>query len=132
LVCLENTHNRGGGKVYPLDKIAAISRWARQHKLGMHLDAARLWNAIVATGIAARRWAEHFDTVSVCFSKGLGAPVGSTLVGPRDAITRARRSRKLFGGGMRQAGVLAAAALYALDHCVERLAEDHRNAQILA
>jgi threonine aldolase len=132
LVCLENTHNRGGGKIYPLDKIAAISRWARQHKLAMHLDGARLWNAIVATSIAGPRWGEHFDTVSVCFSKGLGAPVGSALAGPRDLINRARRVRKLFGGGMRQAGVIAAGALYALDNHIERLREDHANAQILA
>lgn len=132
LVCLENTHNRGGGKIYPLDKIAAISRWARQNKLGMHLDGARLWNAIVATGIPGKRWGEHFDTVSVCFSKGLGAPVGSALAGSRDLIDRARRVRKLFGGGMRQAGVIAAGALHALDHHVERLRDDHANAQILA
>jgi len=132
LVCLENTHNRGGGRVYPIEKIEAISQWARRHGLAMHLDGARLWNAIVATGIPAREWARHFDTVSVCFSKGLGAPVGSALVGPRDFIQRARRVRKLFGGGMRQAGVLAAAALHALEHHVERLLEDHRNAQIIA
>ncbi len=132
MVCLENTHNRGGGKIYPLDKIAAISRWARKHNLIMHLDGARLWNAIVASGIAAAQWAQHFDTVSVCFSKGLGTPVGSALCGPSAVIARARRIRKLFGGGMRQSGILAAAALYALDHHVERLAEDHRHAQVLA
>ena len=132
LVCLENTHNRGGGKVYPLELIAAISRWARANKLAMHLDGARLWNAIVATGIAGPAWAQHFDTVSVCFSKGLGAPVGSALVGPVDLIRKARRVRKLFGGGMRQAGILAAGALYALENHVDRLADDHANAQILA
>jgi threonine aldolase len=132
LVCLENTHNRGGGKIYPLDKIAAISRWARANKLAMHLDGARLWNAIIATGIAGARWGEQFDTVSVCFSKGLGAPVGSALVGRRDLIQQGRRVRKLFGGGMRQAGVIAAGALYALEHHVERLRDDHANAQILA
>lgn len=132
LVCLENTHNKGGGKVYPLEKIAAISRWARDHGLAMHLDGARLWNAIVATGTPGTEWGKHFDTVSVCFSKGLGAPVGSALAGPRDLILRARRVRKLFGGGMRQAGVIAAAALYAVDHHVNRLAEDHANAQVLA
>jgi threonine aldolase len=132
LVCLENTHNRGGGRVYPIEKIEAISQWARKHGLAMHLDGARLWNAVVASGIPAREWARHFDTVSVCFSKGLGAPVGSALAGPRELIHQARRVRKLFGGGMRQAGGLAAAALYALDHHVERMAEDHRNAQILA
>jgi len=132
IVCLENTHNRGGGSVYPLDKVRAIRDWTRRHGLILHLDGARLWNAAVATGIPPKTWAEQFDSVSVCFSKGLGAPVGSALAGPRDFVTRARRVRKLFGGGMRQAGVLAAAALYALDHHVERLAEDHRNARILA
>jgi threonine aldolase len=132
LVCLENTHNRGGGRVYPIDKVRAIRAWTKQHGLALHLDGARLWNAAVATGIAPATWAGLFDTVSVCFSKGLGAPVGSALAGPRDFIARARRVRKLFGGGMRQAGVLAAAALYALDHHVERLAEDHRKAQVLA
>lgn len=132
LVCLENTHNRGGGRIYPLEKIRAIRAWAKRHHLAVHLDGARLWNAIVATGIPAATWAAEFDTVSVCFSKGLGAPVGSALVGPKEFVAGARRIRKLFGGGMRQAGVLAAAALYALDHHVERLAEDHRNAQVIA
>ena len=132
LVCLENTHNSGGGKVYPLEKIEAISAWARDHGLAMHLDGARLWNAIVASGVPAATWAAPFDSVSVCFSKGLGAPVGSALAGPRDFVARGRRLRKLFGGGMRQAGVLAAAALYALDHHIDRLAEDHRNARTIA
>jgi threonine aldolase len=132
LVCLENTHNRGGGRVYPLEKITAISAWARQHNLRMHLDGARLWNAVVATGIAPAEWARHFDTVSVCFSKGLGAPIGSACAGSRDFIARARRVRKLFGGGMRQVGIAAAGALYALDHHIERLAEDHRHARLIA
>ncbi len=132
LVCLENTHNKGGGRVYPLEKIQAISAWARRNGLAMHLDGARLWNAIVATGIPAKTWGEPFDSVSVCFSKGLGAPVGSALTGPREYIARARRVRKLFGGGMRQAGVIAAAALYALENHVERLAEDHHNARVIA
>jgi threonine aldolase len=132
LVCLENTHNRGGGRIYPIDKIAAISAWARKNNLIMHLDGARLWNAIVATGIKAGTWAQHFDTVSVCFSKGLGAPVGSALAGPKAFVTKGRKIRKLFGGGMRQAGVLAAAALYALENHVERLAEDHRHARVIA
>jgi threonine aldolase len=132
IVCLENTHNRGAGSIYPLEKVRAIRDWTRRHNLILHLDGARLWNAVVGTGIAPRTWAEQFDSVSVCFSKGLGAPVGSALAGPRDFVTRARRVRKLFGGGMRQAGVLAAAALYALDHHVERLADDHRNAKVLA
>ncbi len=132
LVCLENTHNRGGGRVYPLEKIRAISAWARRHGLAMHLDGARLWNAVVESGVAAVEWGRHFDTVSVCFSKGLGAPVGSALAGPRDLIARARRIRKLFGGGMRQAGVIAAAAIYALDNHIDRLADDHRHARVIS
>jgi threonine aldolase len=132
LVCLECTHNRGGGRIYPLEKIQAIRAWTRQQGLALHLDGARLWNAVVATGIPARTYGAEFDSVSVCFSKGLGAPVGSALAGPRDFIAGARRVRKLFGGGMRQAGVLAAAALHALDHHIDRLAEDHRNAQVIA
>lgn len=132
MVALENTHNRGGGRIYPIEKIEAISQWAWKHGLIMHLDGARLWNAIVATGIAAKEWGKHFDTVSVCFSKGLGAPVGSALAGPKAVIAKARRQRKLFGGGMRQAGIIAAGCLYALDHHIDRLADDHRNAQLLA
>ena len=132
LVCLENTHNRGGGRVYPLEKIQAISEWGHHHGLLMHLDGARLWNAVVATGIPAAEWARSFDTVSVCFSKGLGAPLGSACAGSRDFIAKARRIRKLFGGAMRQVGIAAAAALYAIDHHIDRLAEDHRNAQVIA
>jgi threonine aldolase len=132
LVCLENTHNRGGGRIYPLDKIAAISTWAHSNGLLMHLDGARIWNAIVATGVSGRDWAKHFDSISVCFSKGLGAPVGSCLVGSKDLIGRAHKVRKLFGGGMRQAGIIAAGALFALENHVERLAEDHRNAKTIA
>jgi threonine aldolase len=132
LVSLENTHNRGGGKVHPITAIAEISGWARAHGLAMHLDGARLMNAVVASGIAAAEWARYFDTVSICFSKGLGAPVGSALVGTSDAIQEAHRLRKVLGGGMRQAGIIAAGALYALDHNVTRLAEDHQNAQLLA
>jgi threonine aldolase len=132
LVCLENTHNRGAGKVFPYENVVAIGRWAREAGLAMHLDGARLWNAAVATGIAEAEWAKHFDTVSVCFSKGLGAPVGSALAGPKDMIKEARRHRKLFGGGMRQCGVIAAGALYALQHNRKRLLEDHASAQILA
>jgi threonine aldolase len=132
LVCLENTHNRGGGRIFPLDAVKDISGWARSQGLFMHLDGARLWNAIVATGVPAAEWGKHFDSISVCFSKGLGAPVGSALAGPAEFITRARRYRKIFGGAMRQAGVLAAAAIYALDNNVDRLAEDHRNARLIA
>ena len=132
LVTIENTHNRGGGRIQPYETVEAICRWAREHRLATHLDGARLFNAAVATGIEASRWAQHFDTVSVCFSKGLGAPVGSALAGPRDLMHEAHRHRKVLGGGMRQAGVIAAAALFALEHHVERLADDHANAQRLA
>ncbi|MBN2477265.1 MAG: low-specificity L-threonine aldolase [Pirellulales bacterium] len=132
LVCLENTHNRGGGRIQPYDVVEAICRWARENGLRTHLDGARLLNAVVATGIDAASWSQHFDTVSICFSKGLGAPVGSALAGPREWIDQGVRHRKVLGGGMRQSGVLAAAALYALDHHVDRLAEDHGNARRLA
>ena len=132
LVCLENTHNRGGGSIWPMERIADVARTAREHGLKLHLDGARLWNASVATGIPERDYASHFDSVSVCFSKGLGAPVGSALAGSRAFIERARRFRKQFGGGMRQAGIIAAGALHALEHHRSRLAEDHRNARILA
>ena len=132
LVCLENTHNRGAGRIQPYENVTAICDWAHGAGLRTHLDGARLWNATVATGITEATWARHFDTVSVCFSKGLGAPVGSALAGPKDLIKEARRHRKLFGGGMRQAGVIAAGALYALGHHRTRLAEDHASAQVLA
>jgi threonine aldolase len=132
LVCLENTHNRGGGKIWPLHRIEEVAGAARRHGLQLHLDGARLWNAVAATGIAERQWAAPFDTVSVCFSKGLGAPVGSALVGSKELLARARRFRKMFGGGMRQAGIIAAGALFALRHHRARLAEDHANAKALA
>ena len=132
LVCLENTHNRGGGRVFPLEKIEAISGWARANGLAMHLDGARLWNAIIATGISGKQWAKHFDSISVCFSKGMGAPIGSCLVASKEFIGRARKIRKLFGGAMRQGGMAAAGALYAFDNNIERLADDHRNAQVIA
>jgi threonine aldolase len=132
LLCLENTHNRGAGRVLPFDNVVALTQWAASEGLARHLDGARLFNAAVASGIPASQWAENFDTVSVCFSKGLGAPVGSAIVGSKEAIIRARRPRKALGGGMRQAGVIAAGALYALEHHVERLAEDHANARIIA
>ncbi|MFV1965991.1 MAG: low specificity L-threonine aldolase [Pirellulaceae bacterium] len=132
LVCLENTHNRGAGRVQPYEMVETICRWAHDHELRTHLDGARLFNAVAATGIPASDWSQHFDTISVCFSKGLGAPVGSALAGPEELIREARRHRKLFGGGMRQAGIIAAGALYAMEHHRERLVEDHANAQILA
>ena len=132
LVCLENTHNKAGGTIYPLEEIQKIHDLARNRKLALHLDGARLWNASVATGIAPKEYAQYFDTVSVCFSKGLGAPVGSALTGTRERIEMARKYRKIFGGGMRQVGILAAGALFALDHNVKRLKEDHDKAKLLA
>ena len=132
LVCLENTHNRGGGRVFPLSEIEAIAQVCRERSLRLHLDGARFWNACVATGISEAAYAEAFDTVSVCFSKGLGAPVGSALVSTREMMARARRFRKMFGGGMRQAGIIAAGALYGLKHHRERLGVDHENAKMLA
>ncbi|MCF7958785.1 MAG: aminotransferase class I/II-fold pyridoxal phosphate-dependent enzyme [Phycisphaerae bacterium] len=132
LVCIENTTNRGGGSVWPIETLADVARVARQANLKMHLDGARLWNASVASGIAEQEYANYFDTISVCFSKGLGAPIGSALAGSAECIARARRFRKQYGGGMRQAGLIAAGALYGLEHHRKRLAEDHANAKNLA
>jgi threonine aldolase len=132
LVCLENTHNRGGGSIYPLEKMADIYRLAQSKGLLVHLDGARLWNASVAAGIKPREYAQWADSVSVCLSKGLGAPIGSLVAGPKLFIDRVHRFRKMFGGGMRQAGIIAAAGIYALDHHLERLKEDHQNAKRLA
>ena len=131
LVCVENTHNRGGGSVWPIEQIAEVADAARQAGLKLHMDGARLWNASVATGIPERRYAGYFDSVSVCFSKGLGAPVGSALAGGEEFIARARRFRKMFGGGMRQGGIIAAGALHALRNHRARLADDHANARTL-
>ena len=132
LLCVENTHNRAGGTITSLRDIEAVCREARDHGLSLHLDGARIWNAAVATGIAEREYADGFDTVTVCLSKGLGAPIGSVLAGSADTVKRARRIRKMLGGGMRQIGFLAAAGLYAIEHQRERLTEDHHNARILA
>jgi threonine aldolase len=132
LVVIENTHNRAGGRIFPQSDVLAIAQAARSKGLALHLDGARLWNASVATGLDVATLAAPFDTVGVCFSKGLGAPVGSAIAGTRDQIVSAHRFRKMLGGGMRQAGVLAAAALYALEHHRERLAEDHRAARVFA
>jgi threonine aldolase len=132
IVTIENTHNRHGGTIFPLDEIKQIRKVADNYDLLMHLDGARIWNASVATGIALSDWATPFDSISACLSKGLGAPVGSMIIGSREFIGKARRIRKLFGGGMRQVGILAAAGLYALEHNIERLADDHRNARLLA
>jgi threonine aldolase len=132
LLCLENTHNRHGGAILPLAKLQALAGAAHAHGLKVHLDGARLWNASVATGVPIRDWAACVDSLMMCFSKGLGAPIGSILIGPADFIRRARRTRKQWGGGMRQVGILAAACLHALDHHVDRLADDHRRARRLA
>jgi threonine aldolase len=132
LVVVENTHNRAGGRIFPGSDVQDIARVARQHGLGLHLDGARIWNASVATGTALRELAAPFDTLSVCFSKGLGAPVGSAFLGSRDHVRAAHRFRKMLGGGMRQAGILAAAALYAIDHHFDRLIDDHRTARLFA
>ena len=129
LLCLENTM---GGKVLPMDYLAEAEKTARRLGLALHLDGARLFNATVRLGVAAADIARHFDSVSICLSKGLGAPVGSLLVADAALIARARRWRKMLGGGMRQAGILAAAGIYALEHNIERLAEDHANARRLA
>ncbi|RCV52014.1 threonine aldolase family protein [Marinitenerispora sediminis] len=129
LVCLENTFT---GRVVPIAEQRRVADFAHAHGMRLHLDGARLWNAAVALGITPERAAEGADTVSVCFSKGLGAPVGSALVGDADSIARARRARKMLGGGMRQAGIIAAGALYALRHNVGRLAADHARAERLA
>ena len=132
LVCLENTHNRGGGSIFPLEKMAEIYRLAKSKGLLVHLDGARLWNASVATGIKPHEYAQWADSVSVCLSKGLGAPIGSLVAGSKLFIDRVHRFRKMFGGGMRQVGIIAAAGIYALDHHFERLKEDHQNAKRLA
>ena len=132
LVCLENTNNRGGGKVWPLEKLAEVEKTARANDLKMHLDGARIWNAAAALKVHETEIARYFDSISVCFSKGLGAPVGSALVGSDDFIMEARRYRKQFGGGMRQAGIIAAGALYALEKNRIRLSEDHANAKSFA
>lgn len=132
LVCVENTHNGGGGSVWPLETIREVTACARKHGLALHLDGARIWHAAVATGVSEAEYARHFDTVSVCFSKALGAPVGSCLAGPAHLVARARRFKQQFGGGFRQAGIIAAGALYALTHHRERLHETHANARLFA
>ena len=132
LVAVENTHNRGGGVVFPQEDAAAICAAARELGMASYLDGARLFNAAIASGKSLAELAAPFDVVSVALSKGLGCPVGSLVAGNRDAIARAHRARRMFGGAMRQSGILAAAGLWALDHNIERLAEDHANARLLA
>ncbi len=132
LICLENTHNSGGGSVYPLPTIQRTRDIAVARGIPMHLDGARLFNAVVASGVAAADYARHFETVSFCLSKGLGAPVGSIIVSDAETVAKLRPLRRMYGGGMRQAGILAAAGLYALEHNIARLKEDHAHAKALA
>lgn len=132
LLVLENTHNRSGGAVIPLERHRELWEMAQRHQIRLHVDGARLFNAVVATGVPAKEYARYADSVTFCLSKGLGCPVGSLLCGSKEFIQKAKRVRKMLGGGMRQVGILAAAGLYALEHNIERLAEDHKNAQILA
>lgn len=132
LICLENTHNRAGGVIYPIDQMQDIYTVAQENNLRMHLDGARLWNAAIASGVPMKEYAQYFNTVSVCFSKGLGAPVGSAIAGSKEDMAYAHRVRKVFGGGMRQAGIIASAALYAIQNHWERLKEDHANCKLLA
>lgn len=132
LICVENTHNTAGGRIVPLSELRAIRAVAAERGLPVHMDGARLWNASVASGTSLAQFAACADTVMVAFSKGLGAPVGAALAGTREAMDRAWTARKLFGGAMRQSGILAAAALHALDHNLDRLATDHDNARTLA
>ncbi len=132
LVSIENTTNRGSGKVWPIENVREIAKLAHSRGLKAHMDGARLMNAVVASGIPASEWAAELDTVWIDLSKGLGAPVGGILAGSRDDMERARRLKHLYGGAMRQAGIIAAAGVYAFEHNVDRLAEDHENAKALA
>ena len=131
LVSLEDTSNRGGGAIYDYNEIVKISKFCRDNEMPIHLDGARLMNAIVENGVDLKEYAKNFDSISLCLSKGLGAPVGSLLIGTKDFIKKSRRVRKVFGGGMRQAGIIAAGGLYALKNNIERLKDDHRNAKSL-
>lgn len=132
ILAMENTHNRCGGAVWPLERFSAVAALGHEHGLAVHLDGARLWNACAASGTSPADWCAHVDSVNVCFSKGLGAPIGSALAGTREFVEECRFYRKMFGGQMRQAGVIAAAALYALEHNRERLADDHAHAGLFA
>ena len=132
LIAIENTHNRGGGKVWPIEYVRQISAEAHEHGIAVHIDGARIFNAAIASGIASDVWASYADSVMFCLSKGLCAPVGSLLVGSTEYIERARKNRKRLGGGLRQVGILAAAGIVALETMVDRLADDHANAKLLA
>jgi threonine aldolase len=131
-VCIENTHNRAGGTIYPAEEIKKISSVCRDNSLKLHLDGARIFNASVETGISVKEYATNADSISFCFSKGLGAPVGSILCGDEEFIIKAHKYRKILGGGMRQAGIIAAGAIYALENNIERLKQDHKNAKHFA
>jgi threonine aldolase len=131
-VCIENTHNRAGGTIYPIDDIKKISKVTKENELKLHLDGARIFNASVESGVSVKEYSSLVDSITFCFSKGLGAPIGSILCGEEDFITRAHKFRKILGGGMRQAGIIAAGALYALENNVERLKDDHKNARYFA
>jgi len=132
LICLENTHNRAGGTIFPIEEIAKISDLAKEHNLRMHLDGARLWNASIETGIALSEYGKYFNSVSLCFSKGLGAPIGSIIVGTKKFIKKAHFYRKAYGGGMRQVGIIAAACEFALENNLDKLKIDHNNAKKIA
>jgi threonine aldolase len=132
LIAIENTHNRGGGKVWPIEYVREIAAEAHERGIAVHIDGARIFNASIASGIAPEVWSSYADSVMFCLSKGLCAPVGSLLVGSRDYIERARKNRKRLGGGLRQVGIVAAAGIVALETMVDRLAEDHANAKLLA
>jgi threonine aldolase len=129
LVCIENTTNKGGGACWDFSELVRIREVCQRHNLGYHLDGARIWNALIEKGENAKQYGELFDTISVCLSKGLGCPVGSVLVGDKEMIDKALRIRKILGGGMRQAGFMAAAGIYALEHQIDRLADDHKKAR---
>ncbi len=132
LICIENTHNRAGGTIYPVDKIKETTHLAKERNIKAHLDGARIFNAAVETGISVKEYASYFDSISFCFSKGLGAPVGSILCGNKQDIEKAHKFRKILGGGMRQAGIIAAGALFALENNVKRLKDDHKKARYFA
>jgi threonine aldolase len=132
MICIENTHNRAGGTIYPIDKISELSEFAKTNNILLHIDGARIFNASAETGVSVKEYASYCDSISFCFSKGLGAPVGSVLCSSEEVITKARKFRKILGGGMRQVGILAAAAVYALENNIERLKEDNSKAKYFA
>lgn len=132
LICLENTHGRSGGTIFPIEEIRKISQLTRERNIKLHLDGARIWNASVESGISLSEYAKYFDSISVCLSKGLGAPIGSVIIGEKEFIDLALVHRKMFGGGMRQVGIIASAGLYAIENNINRLSDDHKKAKLLA